>query len=143
MDRVLAVARPAFDAASVVDIARRTFDVDAAAARDLGSERDQTFLLLDDDDAPLAVLKLSNAAEDPATLDMEALAVLHAQRVDPSLPLAIPWLVPGAHRDSGDPADRRVAIDAADGRHHIRAYPILPGRDRIDAITLSDAALAG
>ena len=143
MDRVLAVARPAFDAASVVDIARRTFDVDAAAARDLGSERDQTFLLLDDDDAPLAVLKLSNAAEDPATLDMEALAVLHAQRVDPSLPLAIPWLVPGAHRDSGDPADRRVAIDAADGRHHIRIYPILPGHDRIDAITLSDAALAG
>ena len=65
MDRVLAVARPAFDAASVVDIARRTFDVDAAAARDLGSERDQTFLLLDDDDAPLAVLKLSNATELP------------------------------------------------------------------------------
>ena len=77
MDRVLAVARPAFDAASVVDIARRTFGVEAAAARDLGSERDQTFLLLDADDAPLAVLKLSNAAEDPATLDMEALAVLH------------------------------------------------------------------
>src|SRR4029078_9990586 len=118
MDRVLAVARPAFDAASVVDIARRTFDVDAAAARDLGSERDQTFLLLDDDDAPLAVLKLSNAAEDPATLDMEALAVLHAQRVDPSLPLAIPWLVPGAHRDSGDPAHPRGALHAGHGGPH-------------------------
>src|SRR6476469_7311921 len=99
MDRVLAAARPAFDAKTVVDVARRTFD---------GA------------DAPLAVLKLSNAAEDPATLDMEALAVLHAQRVDPSLPLAIPWLVPGAPRDSTDPADRRVAVDVADGRHHVR-----------------------
>ena len=143
MDRVLAVARPAFDAETVVDIARRTFDVDAATARDLGSERDQTFLLLDRADTPLAVLKLSNAAEDPATLDMEALAVLHAQRVDRSLPLAIPWLVSGARRDSPDPADRRVAVDAADGRHHVRGYPILPGRGRIDAITLSDTALAG
>ena len=143
MDRVLAAARPAFDAETVVDVARRTFDVDAARAVDLGSERDQAFLLLDGADAPLAVLKLSNAAEDPATLDMEALAVLHAQRVDPSLPLAIPWLVPGAPRDSTDPADRRVAVDVADGRHHVRGYSILPGRGRIDAITLSDSALAG
>jgi 4-aminobutyrate aminotransferase-like enzyme/Ser/Thr protein kinase RdoA (MazF antagonist) len=143
MDRVLAAARPAFDAATVVDIARRTFDVDAAGARDLGSERDQAFLLLDKSAAPVAVLKVSNAAEDPTTLDMEALAVLHAQRVDPSLPLAIPWLIPGAPRDSTDPADRRVAFDAADGRHYVRGYSILPGRDRIDAITLSDTALAG
>src|SRR3954467_2402625 len=143
MDRVLAAARPAFDTETVIDIARRTFGVEAAGARDLGSERDQAFLLLYRVDAPLAVLKVSNAAEDPTTLDMEALAVLHAERVDPSLPLAIPWLVPGARRDSEDPADRRVAVDAADGRHHVRGYSILPGRDRIDAITLSDTALAG
>ena len=143
MDRVLAAARPAFDAETVIDIARRTFDVDAVRASDLGSERDQAFVLLDRADAPLAVLKLSNAAEDPATLDMEALAVLHAQRVDPSLPLAIPWLVPGAPHDSTDPADRRVAVDAADGRHHVRGYSILPGRGRIDALGLTDTALAG
>ena len=142
MDRVLAAARPAFDTESALDIARRTFDIAAERARDLGSERDQAFLLLDPRDAPLAVLKISNAAEDPATLDMEALAVLHAQRVDPSLPLAIPWLVPGALHESSDPSDRRVAIAAPDGEHQVRAYPILPGRDRIDASTLSDAALA-
>src|SRR5690349_1391865 len=138
MDRVLAAARPAFDPETIVDIGRRTFEIDAAGARDLGSERDQAFLLLDDRGAPLAVLKVSNAAEDPTTLDMEALAVLHAQRVDPSLPLAIPWLVPGAARDSADPADRRVVIDAADGSHYVRGYPILRGHDRIDPITLSD-----
>ena len=143
MDRVLAAARPAFDSDAVVDIARQTFAIDAASARDLGSERDQAFVLLTADDRPLAVLKLSNAAEDPATLDMEALAVLHAQRVDPSLPLASPWLVPGAAPGSTDPADRRVAIAASDGEHHVRAYSLLPGRGRIAAVTLSDTALAG
>ena len=116
MDRVLAASRPAFDADAVVDIARRTFDIDAAVARDLGSERDQAFMLLDSEDRPVAILKLSNAAEAPATLDMEALAVLHAQRVDPALPLAIPWLIPGAAHQSTDPADRRVAISAAVAR---------------------------
>src|SRR4026208_965932 len=117
MDRVLAVARPAFDAASVVDIARRTFGVEAAAARDLGSERDQTFLLLDADDAPLAVLKLSNAAEDPATLDMEALAVPHAHRGDPPLPPqrllgreggVKTGVSPGARRPGGGPPQEIV-----------------------------------
>ena len=143
MDRVLAAARPTFDASAAIDIARRTFEVHADAARDLGSERDQAFLLLDEGDAPLAILKVSNGAEDPATLDMEALAVLHAQRVDPTLPLAIPWLAPGAPSDSVDPTDRRVIFSAADGDHHVRAYAVLPGRGRIDAIELSDAALAG
>ncbi|HET8785653.1 MAG TPA: aminotransferase class III-fold pyridoxal phosphate-dependent enzyme [Candidatus Limnocylindrales bacterium] len=143
MDRVLAASRPAFDADHVVDIARRTFDIEAAVARDLGSERDQAFMLLDHDDRPLAILKLSNAAEDPATLDMEALAVLHAQRVDPAVPLAIPWIIPNAARRSMDPADRRVAISASDGTHHVRAYSVLPGRGRIEAISLSDTALAG
>ena len=143
MDRVLAAARPTFDDAAAIEIARRTFALDAAAAHDLGSERDQAFLLMDPSGGPLAILKVSNAAEDPSTLDMEALAVLHAQRVDPSLPLAIPWLVPGAASDSVDPADRRVTFGASDGDHHVRAYAVLPGRGRIDAIELSDAALAG
>jgi 4-aminobutyrate aminotransferase-like enzyme/Ser/Thr protein kinase RdoA (MazF antagonist) len=141
MDRVLAAARPAFDGAAAIDIARRTFDLEADGAEDLGSERDQAFLLLDTTGGPLAILKISNVAEDPATLDMEALAVLHAQRVDPALPLAIPSLVPGAPPDSRDPAERRAAFPADGGDHHVRAYQVLPGRGRIDAIHLSDAAL--
>ena len=143
MDRVLAAARPRFDDDAAIDIARRTFDLVAAAAQDLGSERDQAFLLLDGTGGPVAILKVSNAAEDPATLDMEALAVLHAQRVDPSLPLALPWLAPGAPAASLDPADRRVIFPADEGDHHVRAYSVLPGRGRIDPIELSDAALAG
>ena len=143
MDRVLAAARPRFDDDAAIDIARRTFDLVAAAAQDLGSERDQAFLLLDATGGPVAILKVSNAAEDPATLDMEALAVLHAHRVDPSLPLALPWLAPGAPAASLDPADRRVIFPADEGDHHVRAYSVLPGRGRIDPIELSDAALAG
>jgi 4-aminobutyrate aminotransferase-like enzyme/Ser/Thr protein kinase RdoA (MazF antagonist) len=141
MDPVLAAARPSFDAAEVIEIARRTFDVDAAGARDLGSERDQTFLLIDREGEPLAVMKVSNAAEDPATLDMEALGVLHASRVDPTLPLAIPRLVPGVSPGSNDPEERRASYRAPDGQHHVRMYSVLPGRGRVEAIELSGAAL--
>jgi 4-aminobutyrate aminotransferase-like enzyme/Ser/Thr protein kinase RdoA (MazF antagonist) len=141
MDPVLTAARPDFDAEGVLEIARQTFGVGAAGARDLGSERDQTFLLLGEGDARIAIMKVSNAAEDPATLDMEALGVLHAARVDPSLPLAIPWAVPGARSDSPDPTDRRVAFGSPDGTHHVRMYDVLPGQRRVDARELSDRAL--
>jgi Ser/Thr protein kinase RdoA (MazF antagonist) len=125
-----------------VGIAAQTFGVEADGARDLGSERDQAFLLLDGDGQSIAVMKVSNAAEDPATLDMEALAVLHAARVDPSLPLAIPWVVPGAPASSDDPPDRRVALPADDGTHHVRMYALLPGRQRVDALDVPDDGLA-
>ncbi len=140
-DPVLASARPTFDEHAVLGIAAATFGLRATAARNLGSERDQTFLLLDGGATPTAVMKLSNAAEDPATLDMEALAVLHAKRVDPELPLALPWRVPGADGDATDPTTRRVAIDHAGGRHYIRMYDVLSGHQRSDPLALSDAAL--
>jgi 4-aminobutyrate aminotransferase-like enzyme/Ser/Thr protein kinase RdoA (MazF antagonist) len=138
-DAVLAAAPPDFDEPAIIAIAKQTFGVQAAAARDLGSERDQTFLLLDGAEAPLAVMKLSNAAEDPATLDMEALAVVHAARVDPGLPLAMPWTAPDP---TGTPAFR-ATFEHADGAHHVRMYDVLPGRHRIDPRGLSDAALIG
>jgi len=140
-DAVLAAPRPDFDEAAIRDIAARAFGVEAATARDLGSERDQTFLLLDRADLPIAVMKLSNAAEDPAILDMEALAVRHAARVDPGLPLALPWPVPGASADARDPAAFRAPFEDADGAHHVRLYDVLPGRHRIDPRGLSDEAL--
>ena len=140
-DPVLASARPTFDEQAVLGIAAATFGLRAAAARNLGSERDQTFLLIDGGSSSIAVMKLSNAAEDPATLDMEALAVLHAKRVDPELPLALPWRVPGADGDAADPATRRVAIDHAGGHHYVRMYDVLPGHQRSDPLALSDAAL--
>ncbi|HEY4634301.1 MAG TPA: aminotransferase class III-fold pyridoxal phosphate-dependent enzyme [Candidatus Limnocylindrales bacterium] len=144
-DAVLAASPPDFDEPAILAIAADTFGVRALAAEDLGSERDQTFLLFDAAERPMAVMKLSNAAEDTATLDMEALAVLHAARVDPELPLARPWRAPGAApgEDAAepDPSAFRATFVHADGAHHVRMYDVLPGRRRMDPLELDDAAL--
>ena len=144
-DAVLGAATPRLTGPEAVMVAGETFGVSATDAHDLGSERDQTFLLRGPDGAPLAVMKVSNISEDPATLDMEALAVLHAARVDPALPLAIPWLVPGADIDDAaagsDPERRRAAVDRPGGRYQVRMYDVLPGRQRVDPTELSDAAM--
>ncbi len=138
-DPVLAASPPDLEGDVLLDIVAATFGLTATAARDLGSERDRTFLLESADGQPLAVAKVSNAAEDPATLDMEALGVLHAARVDPALPLALPWVVPGAAGDLA--ASRRAAVERPDGTHYLRLYDVLPGRAWMDPLDLSDAAL--
>ncbi len=126
MDSVLTGATPRLTAADAVEIAATLFGVRARAAKDLGSERDRTFRLDD-----VAILKVSNAAEDPAVLDMEAAAALHVTAVDPGLRVALP----------------RTPI-AADGLlrarwrdHWVRLYDVLPGHSRIAATDLSDEAL--
>ena len=148
-DAVLGAAPPRLTPSEAVAIAAEIFEVRADGARDLGSERDQTFLLHGVDGRPVAVMKVSNSAEDPATLDMEALAVLHARRVDPGLPLAIPWPVPrsvgerDAEADDADPGRRRATVEGPDGRHQVRMYDVLPGRQRVSPTELSDAAMIG
>lgn len=72
-------------------------------ASDLGSERDQAFLL--DDDGSGGVLKISNSGEDEAVLDLEEAAIAHVTAVDPDLPVARP-LAP------------RAAFDG----HHVRLF---------------------
>jgi 4-aminobutyrate aminotransferase-like enzyme/Ser/Thr protein kinase RdoA (MazF antagonist) len=143
-DPVLATAPPPVDGDAAVEIARSRFAVgDAASADDLGSERDRAFRLLDRDGRPLAILKVSNAAESVETLDMEALAVLHIARLDPTLPVALPRAVPGSGDGSerrDDPACYRAAVRLPDGEHQARLYDLLPGRARVDAATLPDAA---
>ena len=138
-DPVLAASPPDIDESELIEVVAATFGLRAAAARDLGSERDRTFLLVDDRDGSLAVAKVSNAAEDAAVLDMEALAVLHVATVDPGLPLAMPLAIPGTA--GVDPADRRAALARDDGTHYLRLYDVLPGRARTDPVDLSDAAL--
>lgn len=128
MDRVLSGATPRLTSADAVAIAADLFGVRAATARDLGSERDRTFLLTAD--APVAILKVSNSAEDPDVLDMEAAAALHVTAVDPGLRVALP------RHAVGDGALRARWHD-----HWVRLYDVLPGSSRIAAVDLSDAAL--
>jgi 4-aminobutyrate aminotransferase-like enzyme len=139
VDPVLTSATPRVTTADALEIAATLFGLTARAARDLGSERDRTFLLEDD----AAVLKVSNASEDPDVLDMEAAAALHITAADPGLRVALPWR-PGSTGDAGparagdDPADLRAQWRG----HWVRLYDVLPGDSRIDAAGLSDAALA-
>jgi 4-aminobutyrate aminotransferase-like enzyme/Ser/Thr protein kinase RdoA (MazF antagonist) len=84
---VLETQPPRFTPQEVEKVAAAVFGVHGAA-RDLGSERDATFLI--EDGGADAVLKISNSGEDAAVLDLEHEAVGHALRVDPGLPIARP-----------------------------------------------------
>jgi 4-aminobutyrate aminotransferase-like enzyme/Ser/Thr protein kinase RdoA (MazF antagonist) len=147
IDAVLQAQPPSFSTGEAVQIAGRTFGITAGGARNLGSERDQTFMLLDHagaGGAGLAVLKVSNPAEDPATLDMEALVALHAVRADPGLAVAQPRRTAAAlaAEVADDDVLGRRALYLDGGREHwVRAYDLLPGRARLDPTTLSDPAL--
>ncbi len=159
MDTVLRASRPALTDVEAVELAFACFGVTAASARDLGSERDRTFALHDDGGEPVAILKVSNASEDPEVLDMEAEAALHVMAADPGLRVAVPWRVAqdtdpahSAHPShSAHPArparpgdavtELRARWSRAGATHWARLYDVLPGHSRIDAEQLSDAAL--
>jgi len=109
---VLEAPPPRFAADEVAAIAARLFDVHGSAV-DLGSERDQTFLI-DDGSGGGGVIKISNLGEDAAVLDLEAQAISHVLRVDPELPVA-------RQLETG-------TVDGRDGRHFIRLFERAHGR---------------
>jgi 4-aminobutyrate aminotransferase-like enzyme/Ser/Thr protein kinase RdoA (MazF antagonist) len=125
---VLEAPPPRFSADEVAAIAAELFGLDGEAI-DLGSERDQTFLI--DDGGPGGILKISNLGEDPAVLDLEAAAIEHISRVDPELPIARPRLSPSG--------EYRPTCEGPDGMHFVRLFERLRGNPgRLD---LDDGAL--
>ncbi|HEX5188332.1 MAG TPA: aminotransferase class III-fold pyridoxal phosphate-dependent enzyme [Streptosporangiaceae bacterium] len=140
IDPVLQGRAPAFSPRQACAIGRAAFGVDATGARSLGSERDQAFLL--SGPAGGAVLKVSNPAEDPAMLDMEAMAAMHAARCDPGLTVALPRRRARPAGDGGGLAGCRVRWQHDGTGYWVRAYDVLPGRARLDPLTLPDQALA-
>src|SRR4051794_26782540 len=121
-ESVLEAPPPRFSAEQVAAIAAELFGLRGRAS-DLGSERDQTFLI--DDGAAGGVLKISNSGEDPAALDLEAAAILHLGRVDAALPVARPLPAPGA----GDGlAAYRPVVEGPAGRHFVRLFERVAGR---------------
>ena len=130
IDPVLTAAPPTFTPAQAAELARTLFGVEGVA-RAVESERDQTFLI--DGDRP-AVLKISNAAETPDRLDMEALAAQRIAEVDPGVPVALPWLVPGT-------PDYRAPVGHGADTHYARMYDRLPGRSSVHGASLSDMAI--
>ncbi|HJQ49004.1 MAG TPA: aminotransferase class III-fold pyridoxal phosphate-dependent enzyme [Gaiellaceae bacterium] len=107
MSSVLDSAPPRFTGDEAADIASELFGVHAGAS-DLGSERDQAFLL--DDGGAGAVLKISNSGEDAASLDLEEAAIAHVAAVDADLPVA-----------------RQLAPRATFDGHHVRLFERRPG----------------
>ena len=108
IDAVLQTQPPAFTPEQACEIGRGTFGIEAPGASSLGSERDQAFMLTGPSGSGVAVLKVSNPAEDPSMLDMEAMAALHAARCDPGLTIAEP-----RRRPTRQAADRARVDEAA------------------------------
>jgi 4-aminobutyrate aminotransferase-like enzyme/Ser/Thr protein kinase RdoA (MazF antagonist) len=116
---VLDSAPPRFSAEEAAAIAARLFGIHGRAY-DLGSERDQAFLL--DDGAAGGVLKISNSGEDEDALDLEEGAIAHVLAIDPDLPVA-----------------RQVAPRATVDGHHVRLFERRRGEK--GGPELDDAAL--
>jgi 4-aminobutyrate aminotransferase-like enzyme/Ser/Thr protein kinase RdoA (MazF antagonist) len=108
---VLETQPPRFTPEEVARIAAELFGVEGTAS-DLGSERDETFLI--DDGGPGAVIKISNLGEDPAVLDLEHAAIEHIVRIDPDLPVA-------------KPLGERATFTGTDGVYHVRLFEWLRG----------------
>jgi 4-aminobutyrate aminotransferase-like enzyme/Ser/Thr protein kinase RdoA (MazF antagonist) len=114
---VLEAPPPRFSADEVATIAAALFGLEGRAT-DLGSERDQTFLI--DDGRAGGVLKVSNLGEEPAVLELETEAILHVTRVDAELPVPEPRL------SLAD--DYWPTWDGPDGPHFVRLFERLRGR---------------
>jgi 4-aminobutyrate aminotransferase-like enzyme/Ser/Thr protein kinase RdoA (MazF antagonist) len=111
---VLETTPPRFTPAEVAAIAAELFGLEGEA-RDLGSERDQTFMVGD------GVLKISNTGEDPAVLELEENALAHIERVDPELPIA------------------RLRASGEHKGHYVLLFERMPGRS--GARDLDDGAV--
>jgi 4-aminobutyrate aminotransferase-like enzyme len=134
---VLEAPPPRLTDEAAARVANEVFGVPGATLQRFGSERDQNFLV-GAPDGPKAVLKISNAGEDPAVLEMETRAALHVHRVDPGLPLAIP--LPA----EGDP--ERFVVGVVDpvggGSHMARLFTHLEGRASVEGTELDLDAIA-
>ena len=128
---VLGADAPTFSVADAADLAARHFGV-RGRAEPLVSERDQNFRLTDEDGRAW-VVKISNAVEDPAVVDMEVRAAQHVATIDPGLPLAVPLAsTRGAYFVEGH--------DPAGVAHQVRLLPLLPG-EHVDAADLDAETL--
>jgi 4-aminobutyrate aminotransferase-like enzyme/Ser/Thr protein kinase RdoA (MazF antagonist) len=117
---VLEAEPPTFSTAEVQRLLGEWYGLAVADLRPLDSERDQMFLVADRA-AGSAVLKISNSAESPDTLDMENGAMRHLAEVDAALP--IPRLIPTR---SGEPV--ASVVDGRSRRHLVRLITTLAGR---------------
>jgi 4-aminobutyrate aminotransferase-like enzyme/Ser/Thr protein kinase RdoA (MazF antagonist) len=138
-DDVLTGEPPAFTPEAAVDLARTLFGLDGTASP-VGSERDQGFMITGDA-GPVGVLKISNASEQAAIVDMETAAALHAIAVDPSLPVAAPLTTVGGDPATGAATYAGEVTGPTGATHIVRASAYMPGRASIDPRELDAEAV--
>ncbi|TPV93715.1 MAG: aminotransferase class III-fold pyridoxal phosphate-dependent enzyme [Myxococcales bacterium FL481] len=110
---------PAFDPVAAQALARELFAIDGPA-KPLPSERDQNFHI-DAGERGRFVLKIANASESPAFLELQNAMLAHLATA--SLPITTPRVIPSV---SGDTLPR---VDGRDGRTHlVRLLEFIPGR---------------
>ena len=130
---VLAAPPPRFSLTAAEDIARQHFDI-TGFATPLNSERDQNFRIADELGRAFA-LKVSNAVEDPAVVEMQTAAMLHITRTDPELPIAQPWpTVDGGFLAS---------VEGPEGAAHLATLSTFLEGDIVEATELTPEALRG
>ena len=117
---VLAADPPSFTSGEAEELARDRFGV-VGAASPLVSERDQNFLLVGTDGLR-HVLKISNAAEDRAVVEMEVAAVAHIAQRDPGLPVPVALT-------ASDGAAIVTARSGTGSEHLVRLLPAFDGRN--------------
>jgi 4-aminobutyrate aminotransferase-like enzyme/Ser/Thr protein kinase RdoA (MazF antagonist) len=111
---------PAFDKDEVTRILRDRFGVDSLSLTTLAGERDQNFRV-DAADGRRLLFKISNPADGLSTVEMQAAALRHIERVDPGLPVMRP--LPDV---AGEPW---AEVRGPDGRTYpVRLFTFLPGR---------------
>ena len=116
----LASTPPAFDFEAIKRILRDRFGVEASSLAPLAGERDQN-LRVDTADGRRLLFKISNPADGLSTVEMQAAALRHIERVDPGLPVM--RVVPDTVGESW------AEVRGPDGRTYpVRLFTFLPGR---------------
>jgi 4-aminobutyrate aminotransferase-like enzyme/Ser/Thr protein kinase RdoA (MazF antagonist) len=130
----LASTPPAFDLDAVRRILRDRFGVEASSLAPLAGERDQN-LRVDTADGRRLLFKISNPADGLSTVEMQAAALRHIERVDPGLPVM--RVVPDTVGESW------AEVRGPDGRNYpVRLFTFLPGRVTANAVLTAEAIRA-
>ncbi len=130
----LASTPPAFDLEVVQRILRDRFGVEASSLAPLAGERDQN-LRVDTADGRRLLFKISNPADGLSTVEMQAAALRHIERVDPGLPVM--RVVPDTVGESW------AEVRGPDGRNYpVRLFTFLPGRVTANTVLTAEAIRA-
>jgi hydroxylysine kinase len=116
---ILNTTAPGIDEAEATALAKEIFGI-SARSHLLTSERDKNFQILTDDGRAF-VLKVTNAAEDPAVSNFQTSALRHIERVAPDLPVPKVWPSIAGQYET-------VVRIAAGSEHIVRLLTYLPGQ---------------